>query len=131
MKILAATLIACASISVNAQEWIKVAEGNSITYSIQAGSVEIAKTRRGDTMVVGTGKASNATTNKHIGELWYVKAKDCVLGRGKLVTLDPSGEFKHENDFVNGLGTVASTIAEVLCSVAVSMSKQTSSNSDV
>ncbi len=128
-KISIAILIACASISAYSQDWIKVAKGDSITYSIQSGSVEIAKTRGGDLMVVGTGKSSNSITNTHIGELWYVTAKHCALGRGKLVTLDPAGEFKYDNDFVSGLGTVASTIAETLCTVARSENKKTPSTS--
>ncbi len=75
-------------------------------------------------MVLGVGKASNSKTNTHVGELWYVTAQHCAQGRGLLVTLDPSGSYKHENDFVNGLGTVASTIAETLCTVARNANKK-------
>jgi len=127
MKIFIAALITCASISAHSQEWIKVAQNdNNVTYSILSKSVKIEKTRNGEFMVIGVGKTSNLVKNTHIGELWYVTAKHCALGLGKLVTLDTAGEFKYENDFVNGLGTVASNIAETLCAVARDVTRPTS-----
>lgn len=97
--------------------WTLVAESNTVQYSAQNGSFISSQTRGGTEIFVVIGKSHDSTTNQISIEKWYVSVSDCAQGHGNLVTLDIDGNFKFENSYANGGGSVASGIAETICAL--------------
>ncbi|WP_353180927.1 hypothetical protein [Salinisphaera sp. T5B8] len=99
--------------------WITVAttdEGGA--WEAQAGSLNLTK-NRGDTLIaVVIGRVTQSGTNTVSLYKWYVPVKDCAAGNGTIVSLNISGEYEFENDFVLGGGNVASAIAAAICGAA-------------
>lgn len=120
MKKIAGILTLCAVTTVQAQtEWIDIASNNeNMKWAVQAGSLDFSKTRGGVAIAVMIGRIIDPRTSNIILYKWYVSASDCQRKMGKVVTLDISGEYQYENDFVMGSGNIASSMAETICGVA-------------
>lgn len=105
------------------QGWHEVAATDSISWEIQSGSYEETQTKGGEPIAVVISR-STTKANKRIDlEKKYVSLANCRNGMGKIVTLNVSGKYEYENDFVIGGGTVATAIAEFICSVYAIKSK--------
>lgn len=110
--------------SAMADNWVLTASNSNDVYSIQKGSFSVINNKNGEEIAVVTGKTYDKKT-KHINLVkWYVTTADCSNKQGKLITLSLSGEYKFENDFVSGAGSMASVTAETICYVF----EQTESN---
>jgi hypothetical protein len=117
--ILIAVVFTCAYVSAHAQsDWINIASSAESEWDIQPGSFEFSKTRGGEYIAVTTGKVIDAKTSQISLYKWYVTANDCKRKMGKFVSLNIDGTFEFQNDFVFGSGSIASSIAEAICSVA-------------
>lgn len=108
-----------------AQQWVKITESDSNTFFIQSGTVKFSENDSGVKVVIGNGKSVSNSTGKITGVQWYVPVVHCVQKRGKLVVTDTVGKYLSENDFIYGLGNIASAIAEIMCDVVL----DTNSNS--
>lgn len=119
-NLLAIAITLCASTYAYAQaEWIDIASHNDGTkWAVQAGSLELSKTKGGVSIAVVVGRISNPNTSSITLNKWYASASDCSKKMGKIVTLDVGGDYKYENDFVIGAGNIASSIAEAICGAA-------------
>lgn len=113
--------------SVHAQDWVKVSESNSTIFYIQEGSLRITENDGGVRVVVAIGKTEVKETRKLDGVQWYVPISHCRDRKGKLVITDTVGKYKSENDFVFGLGNVASSIAEIMCNIGLKLNTSTPS----
>lgn len=114
MKNLLTMVVAlCAATAVYAQaEWIDIASHPDGTkWAVQAGSLEFSKTKGGTYIAVVVGRTFNPNTSNITVRKWYVSAGDCSRKMGKVVTLDVSGEYQFENDFVLGSGNIAGSMA--------------------
>ncbi len=100
------------------ENWVVVSTTNESVYSIKKDSLEFSETKGGVAIAVVIGRDSNKKTSNIIVEKWYVSANDCKNNMGKLVTLNISGEYKYENEFVFSSGNSAGQIAETICAVA-------------
>jgi hypothetical protein len=81
--------------------WITVAASNDgMTWQAKAGSLEFTQTKGGTPIAVVTGRVTQQSTYSIMVEKWYVPISECVAEQGKLVTLNISGDFKYETDFV-------------------------------
>lgn len=104
---------------VQAQDWVPLSQGGGNSYDVKAGSVEYTLTEGGRepivAFIVRVRNASKATVEF---EKNYVRLSHCEQGFGKLVTTDLNGRAKYDNDFILNGGNIASTIAEMLCSIA-------------
>lgn len=128
MKKLFAALLAAAVISVTAaEEWIRIANNDEYVYEIKRASVEASQTDKGTKVYMAIGRVIAVDTKKISGAIWYVSIDHCRLQRGKFVVLDVSGEYKSDHDFIFGLGTIASTLAETICLAAAPKNKSNSS----
>lgn len=112
-------LLAAVTLSASAysQEWVKVAESDTNTFHIQAGSSRITNNDDGVKVVAVNGKQTVNATKRIIPVQWYVSVRHCLQKRGKLVVVDTVGKFLSEHDFIFGSGNIASTISEVICRI--------------
>ena len=101
------------------QEWYEVASTDETFWEVQGGSFEEVKTKGGDPIAVVVSRATTRSTKRIDLRKSYVPLASCRNKMGKIVTLDLDGNFRYENDFVVGGGTVASAIAEFICDVYV------------
>ncbi len=120
MKKLVVAAIASLSLttSIANNGWSEVANNGNTTWHIKDGSLEFRKTKGGAYIAVVVGRITDSKTSQITLRKWYVSAIDCKKKMGKLVTLDISGEYKGENDFVEGAGTIATSIADIICGAA-------------
>ncbi|WP_448173020.1 hypothetical protein [Rhizobacter fulvus] len=97
------------------EDWINIAASDESKWHVKSGSLESTKTRGGTPIAVVIGRISNETTKRIDLFKWYVPIQDCERGLGKVVSLGIDGEYKFENDFVNGSGSIATAMAEAIC----------------
>jgi hypothetical protein len=97
--------------------WVDVAASGSDTFSIKTDSFRITTTDGGKQAARVIGRDVDSSTTQVSVEIWYVTTPECDNGYGNLVTLDIDGNFKYENPFADGAGSVASSIAKVICGV--------------
>ncbi|MGC3985573.1 MAG: hypothetical protein QM777_13110 [Pseudorhodoferax sp.] len=100
-------------------QWTTVSETEMTLDHLQNGSLSFARTRGGDIVNYVVGRRQLKKTGKVEYQIWYVKATDCAKNSGYLTTLDQKGQYQYDNDFLQGGGTVASSIAEVICGAAL------------
>lgn len=114
------TIAICISTVVYAQaDWINIAsKKDGMKWAVQPGSLEFSQTKGGTSIAVVIGRVTDPKTSTVSLYKWYVSASDCTRQMGKVVSLDISGEYKFENDFVFGSGNIASSMAEVICAAA-------------
>lgn len=105
-------------------DWVEVSATDVNAFSIQVGSVEVGKNKGGAKIFSVTGRVLNKQTKSITVETWYVTASDCELERGSLVTLTIAGEYKFENDFVSGDGSVGGSIADIICGAGLALAKK-------
>jgi hydroxyethylthiazole kinase-like sugar kinase family protein len=131
MKRLAVAAIAIFSLTTSIAEtgWVEIASDDDSTWHIKSGSLEFRKTKGGVNIASVIGRISNNKTSQVALRKWYVSAVDCKNKMGKVVTLDISGDYKFENDFVEGAGTIASSMAEAICGAAEYRIKEADSKS--
>ena len=111
--VLTATIL---SGSAFAQDWIDLASSDAGFWEGRAGTMDFATTKGGIPIATASGRI-RWTKDKSVDFVrWYVAVDHCKKGYGKLVTLNMSGEFKYENDYVKNGGSIASSIGDVLCS---------------
>lgn len=116
--ILGLTLFAVSTLA-TAQSWVKITESDANTFFVQSGSVRVGENDSGVKVIIGNGKSVVNSTGRITGVQWYVPMSHCVQKRGKLVVTDTVGKYLSENDFIYGLGNIASAIAEILCDVVL------------
>lgn len=104
--------------------WMKVAETDDTEWRFQPGSLEFTKNKLGTPIAAVSGKSVDKRTRKVEIFRKYVSATDCKRGRGKIVSLDVDNDFQYENEFMAGSGTVASAMAELICSAALKTSRE-------
>ncbi|WP_337179048.1 hypothetical protein [Hydrogenophaga borbori] len=110
-------LFLAGSTSAFAQEWIEMTSSDSDVYSAKQGSFEVGKNKGGETIAVVIGSTYTKASRSYNYGKWYVTGKDCQAGMGTLVSLSTKGEFKFETEFVSGGNSVASGIADTICSL--------------
>lgn len=118
MKVALIGMLALACLTAHAQQqsdWVLLTSTDTTKWEGRVGSREFSKTRGGKEIVVAAGRVINKKTTTIEFEKWYVSVEDCEAQQGKLVTLDMSGKYKYETDFVSKGGSVASMLAEMLC----------------
>jgi hypothetical protein len=116
-KLTAAVVLLVAATPAFSQEWVQLAETDDFAFEARAGSFESTKTKAGVPISVLTGRARNKKTTVIEFEKWYVTTQDCLKGSGKLVTLSLNGEFKFDSDYIDNGGTIASSIAGMVCGI--------------
>lgn len=116
---LLALLVSTASLAIasDSDKWVKVGELDIGIFSIKKDSFENTTTRGGDRIAVVIGRSLSTKTKQISLEKWYVRVADCYSGHGQLATLTIDGEFKYENSWVEDGGSIASSIASVICGV--------------
>jgi len=112
-------------------KWVFIASSTSKQqkFEIKSGSLEISKTRSGTPIAVVIGRDYGPSTSKI--DVWkaYVPLKDCISESGIIVTTNMAGEYQYQNEFVFDGGSVASGLAEAICSAAKSQIKEASDKS--
>jgi len=98
-----------------AQDWLPVASTDGFIWEGRAGTRTYATTRSGTPALVAQGRIFDKKEKTYNFYKWYVTVEDCKAGFGKLITLKMNGDFSFENDFVEGGGNVASSLAAMLC----------------
>ena len=112
-------LLSSKAAQVSAQAgWTQIGATKLSTFDVKDGSLRNGKTKGGDAFVSIIVRMTSKDDDRIDVSERYVKTSDCANERGALVTLDLEGKFQFKNDFVFGLGTVASSIAEYVCNSA-------------
>lgn len=112
------------------KNWIDLAVSDDGTkWEAKPGSFEFTKNRSGIPIAVLTGRVVNSKPSTIDLRKWYVTAGDCKNKMGKLISLDVSGEYQYETDFLFDSGSVASSIAQFICEVADESIKKASGKS--
>ena len=103
--------------SVTAQDkWLNIANSDESSWDFQPKSLDEVSTRAGVDVAVVVGRVVNNKTKKIDLRKWYVSVSDCGRQMGSVVALDVNGNYQYENDFVFGSGTIATALAEAICS---------------
>lgn len=97
--------------------WVQVASTDDDVYSIRKGSFEITNTKAGTPIAVVVVQNTEIKTGNVSYRQKYVAKSDCLNGLGKIVSLDTSGQYLYENDFVSGGTSIASSVASLICSI--------------
>lgn len=118
--IVAAILIGQISSAAAEDGWtnIGVSNNDNIRYDVRNGSFEVTKTKGGVPIAVVVGRITNPKTSNISVYKWYVPLQACVDKLGTVVSLNVSGEYRFENDFVFGGGNIAAAMGETICGVA-------------
>ena len=99
--------------------WVDIAtHPDGSVWSAKSGSLEFSKTKGETPIAIVVGRVSNSKTSKIDLYKWYVSGTDCAGEMGKVVSLNISGEYLFENDFVFGAGNIAAAMAESICGAA-------------
>lgn len=120
MKRLAIAAIAFFSLTPSTAEdgWVEIARYEDSIWHVKSGSLEFGKTKGGTPIAAVIGRVSNFKTSEVALSKWYVSAVDCKRKMGKVITLNISGDYQFENDFVEGAGTIATAMADAICGAA-------------
>lgn len=97
-------------------EWVLIASTDTMKWEGRAKSWSQTKTNAGKDVAVATGRSTELKNRMISFEKWYVSIAECRAGSGKVITTDMAGNFKYDNEFVLQGGSVASSIADMLCS---------------
>ena len=84
----------------------------------KVGSAELRKNKSNEEIVLLVGRIADTKESTINVYQWYVTLQDCKNGKGKVVTLDISGDYLYDFDFVPGAGNVAAILGETVCGVA-------------
>ena len=100
-------------------EWIFITSSSddTHTYSGKRGSFEITTTKGGISVAMLLGQIENKSDKSVTFNKWYVSTSDCESGIGKLVALKVDGDYDFEADYVSKGKSIASYIADTICSV--------------
>ena len=98
--------------SVGAENWITIAETKESKWAVKKGTFEFSTNKMGEPVWVVIGRTKNRKSLKVDLYKWYVTEFDCGRELGKVVSLDISGVFLFDNDFVFGGETIATSMAE-------------------
>jgi len=93
------------------QQWVTIAANSGTFYEAKVGSFEEADGLAGMLLRVRQPNGQN------IFERDWVLVEDCRRGYGSLGTSDIRGNLQYKTDWVNGGGTVATRIANVICAL--------------
>lgn len=100
-------------------EWVDIAtHPDGSVWAAKAGSLEFSETKGKISIALVVGRVTNSKTSKINLYKWYVSGADCANEMGKVVSLNISGEYEFENDFVFGAGNIAAAMAESICGAA-------------
>ena len=121
--IIAVLIVLFSALAYPESGWIIIAEtgkkpNNGLRWEGKPRSLEFSETKGGTPIAVIVGKIFNKKTSYADLYQWYVSAGDCKRGMGKVISLDVSGNFVFENDFVFGSETIATALAETVCGAA-------------
>ena len=103
--------------------WISVAATDEAKFEAQQGSFEVRTNRSNEEIAVVTGRVILKTNNVEL-QKWYVRTANCDAKQGKIVVLTLSGDFKYDEDFIFGGGTVGSATAQFVCGVRKYVSEE-------
>ena len=123
IKKLVLTLAAACSCAMAADDWVEIATGGGRAFSVKASTVRLGNNDSGVPVVLATGRITYADSGKIEANMWYVPLSHCKAKQGNMGITDVNGNFQTSIDFVFGLGSVGSQIAETLCSVADGLNK--------
>lgn len=98
-----------------AQDWLPLSEGSTFKFEGRRGTLKFSTNRAGIPVVTAMGRSINKANSNIAFEQWYVTVAECQQGFGTLITTDLNGDVISQNQFVEGGGNVASTLAEMLC----------------
>ena len=105
-------------------DWLRLAETDDFRWDGRAGTLISTINKNGQDIFVASGRLFNKKTTAFSFEKWYATSADCAQGAGKLITTDMQGNYKSETDFVDKGGSVASALAETVCSVQKANAKK-------
>jgi hypothetical protein len=103
-----------------AADWVTIAaagKNNSTLWQGRAGSFREDTSKSGNTIYVILGRITKKQSATITFHQWYVDENVCSSGRGKLTTTDISGNYEYDNDIILGGGTIASSIADIICGI--------------
>lgn len=103
---------------------IAATTGNKYVISGLNKSYTLGTNKKGEEIAVITTKSNDKVDNKVTLNKKYVRTRDCIYKQGKIVTLTMDGEFSYENDFIFGAGSIATSIAELICGIYLDEKKQ-------
>ncbi|WP_354286830.1 hypothetical protein [Sphingomonas sp. UYEF23] len=98
-----------------ASDWILLASTDTMVWEGRAGTLHLSKNNSQQDISVANGRATDTKYKRITFERWYVLVSACRNGSGKLVTTDMDGTFKFDTEFVLKGGSVASSLADMLC----------------
>lgn len=114
-RVFVGTLLSILWATAQSADWIELASTDKSVWEGRAGTRAFSTTRGGKKIVAAEGRVTSKQTNQITFSKWYVEVDHCRAGYGKVVTVSMDGDFKFDNEFVLNGGTVASSLAEMLC----------------
>jgi hypothetical protein len=121
MKRIIAALAAFLAMSVALadENWMSVGENTNAFYALRKHTGHFGKNKKGEELYIATVRTIHKDDQRIDLSQMYVKLTDCERGSGKITTVQLDGTFEYTNDWLTGAGSIASDIAEVLCSTQV------------
>lgn len=93
-------------------------EGNNVRFEGKTNSYELTNTRKGTRIAKIIVRQVDPVSHQISIYQRYVSLNDCKRKRGKIVAVDMDNNYKFENDFIIGGGSIGSSVAETICSIA-------------
>lgn len=100
-------------------QWIDYGVGEGMDYQLKKGSFRFDQDTSGVALAVALGRVVHQNINRIDALQFYVRAEECLVERGTLAMTDVNGSVVAQVEFMFDTGTIASNIAETICSVAI------------
>jgi hypothetical protein len=95
--------------------WIAIGRTDKATWHVKSGSVSVTEVQGNVPVVMVVGRITVHATSRITMYKWYVSVNDCERGRGQVVALTTSDEYRYRQDFVSGDDSAASGLAQYIC----------------
>lgn len=117
MRLIALLLGACLLGPAAAQDdnWIAIGRTDQATWHVKSGSVSVTEIQGNVPVVMVVGRITVHETSRVTMYKWYVSLNDCERGRGQVVALTISDQYRYKQDFVYGDDSAASGLAQYIC----------------
>lgn len=99
-----------------AQDWIPIAKGSDTSFFFKRGTYYTGTYRQENTIGVTYKKSSSRDSTTEAGRV-FVRYRDCDQKQGNIYFANLEGYVRGDTEFIFGLGTLASRMAEELCQI--------------
>ena len=99
--------------------WILVGKTERSAFYMYRGSLGVGTGSDGQRIFYVVGRYTQIGTGESMVQAWYVPVQHCLTGSGKFYATDSEGKQVTDIDFRIGDGTIAASLAKLICNAAL------------